>query len=105
MSLLKKYLEKCFVSEFSELSAEEKSTYLEWQEILTGRQITDEDVQQFFDTELEEIQNKLVNPNLSQREDIFLKMNLQMIRKIKAFLDSPKREKEMLEQNINKLMK
>ena len=105
MNLLQKYLKKCYVNDFSELSPEEKETYREWQEVLSGRQITDKDIQEFFDTELEEIQTKLVNPNLSQREDIFLKMMLEMIRKIKAFLNAPKMEKEMLEQNINKLLK
>ena len=65
MNLLQKYLKKCYVNDFSELSPEEKETYREWQEVLSGRQITDKDIQEFFDTELEEIQTKLVNPNLS----------------------------------------
>lgn len=105
MNLLQKYLKKCFVNDFSELSSEEKETFREWEQVLSGRKITDEDIHEFFNTEIEEIQVKLVNPNLSQREDVFLKMMLDMIRKIRAFTNSPKVEKEMLEQNINKLLK
>lgn len=104
MDTLKKYLAKCGVIEFSQLSDEEKETYRKWDEILSGKKLTDEDVSKFLDTELDEIQVKLINPNLSVREDIFLKMKLEFVRKIKVFLMSPIIEKKMLEENIKNLM-
>ena len=104
MDKLKKYLAKCGVMEFSQLNDEEKETYRKWDEILSGRKLTDEDVKEFFDSELDELQYKIVNPNNSEREDMFLKMKLEFIRKVKGFLMSPVVEQKMLDQNINNLM-
>jgi hypothetical protein len=105
MSILSKFLKKTGVREYSELSDSEKETYQEWEEVLSGRKITDDDVKLFFDTELDDIQVKIVNPNNSQREDIFLKMKLELLRKLKVFLLAPENERRMLEQNINNLLK
>lgn len=105
MSILNKYLAKCGVKEFSHLTELEKDTFNEWQEILSGRKITDEDVTAFFNEELESTTVKLITKKLSEREDIFLKMKIEFIRNIKSFLDSPKKEKAMMEQNINNLLK
>ena len=105
MSILSTYLKKKFnVNEFSELSEEEKETYREWDDILSGKKITDEDVKNFLGSELEEVQIKLVNPNLTPREDIFLKMKMEFIRKINMFLLTPEIERKTLEEQIKKLM-
>ena len=104
MDNLKKYLAKLGVTEFSHLSEEEKETYRKWDEVLSGRKLTDDDVKDFLDRELDDIQVKIVSPTLSVREDLFLKMNLEFIRKVKVFLMSPITEKKVLEQNINNLI-
>lgn len=105
MSILAKYLDKLKVKEFSELTEEEKQTYREWETILSGRKLTDEDVFKFLELEQSETLSKLINPKLDVREDVFLKMKLEMILKIKVFLNSPAIERSMLEQNINNLLK
>lgn len=104
MNILKKYLDKYKVKEFSELSDEEKQTYREWNAILNGRKLTDEDVATFLNDELEDVLGKLPSSLTGSREDLFLKMKLEFIRKIQRFLKGPEIEKEMLEQNINQLM-
>jgi len=104
MNILKKYLEKKGLTEFSQLSEEEKDTYRRWDDVLSVRKLTDDDVKEFLRNEVDEVQVKLVNPNLSQREDVFLKMKLDFIRKITLFLMSPEIEKRTLEQNITNLM-
>jgi len=103
MNLLKKYLDKINVKEFSELSEEEKETYRSWEEVLSGRKLTDDDVAQFLGTELDDTLNKLEDPKLSPREDVFLKMKLSFVRKINAFLNSPEVEKKTLEENIKNI--
>lgn len=104
MSLLQKYLKKLNVNEFSELTEDEKETYRTWEDTLSGKKLTDEDVARFLDNELEETLAKLVNPILKPREDIFLKMKLDLLRKVKQFLNSPEVEKKMLEENIKNLI-
>jgi len=100
MSLLSKTLEKFGVKEFSQLTEEEKVTYREWQEILTGKKLTDEDVAEFLQFELSAVQGKLINPNLSQREDVFLKMKMEMITNIQKFLNAPEVMKRQLETTL-----
>lgn len=105
MNLLKKYLNKIGVKDYSELTEEEKATYRIWEESLNGRKLTDEDVAAFLDTELEVTLAKLINSRLSDREDLFLKVKIDFIRKVKVFLQTPEMEKKMLEVNINNQLK
>jgi hypothetical protein len=92
------------VKEFSQLEESEKETYRAWQNVLEGRKLSDEDVKRFLDIELEETIQKIVNTGNEKDLDIFLKMKLEFIRKIKYFLDGPRIEKEVLEQNIERML-
>ena len=100
MQKLSLYLKNLGVNSISELTDEEKLTYQEWESALNGRQITDEEVMRFLDEELEEATISLIGQNLGDRQDIFLKMKVEFIRKIKVFLDAPTREKNQVEQLI-----
>lgn len=104
MNPLEKLLKKIGVKNYLELNAEEKETYKAWEESLRGRKLTDDDVATFLNTEENETINKLIGKTLSDRDDIFLKMKLEMILRIKSFLNMPEFEKRILEQNINKLI-
>lgn len=104
MTILDKFLNKCGVKNFSDLNNEEKETYRSWQEVLEGKQITDAEVKVFLDNEEDEAIKKLTTSKLNTRDDIFLKMKLEFVRKIKGFLLYPEQQKKMLEQNINQLM-
>jgi hypothetical protein len=101
MSILSNYLKKIGAKSLDELSSEEQSTYHEWESALNGRQITDKEVRQFLETELENATISLITKTLGERDDIFLKMKVDFIRKITEFLDAPKREKEQIENLIN----
>lgn len=92
------------MKEFSQLEESEKETYRAWQNVLEGRKLSDEDVKRFLDIELEETIQKIVNTGNEKDLDIFLKMKLEFIRKIKYFLDGPRIEKEVLEQNIERML-
>ena len=73
-NLLGKYLKKQGVTEFSQLTEEEKQTYREWDEVLSGRKLTDDDVKLFLDTEIEETTKKLITLGLSDRQDTCRKL-------------------------------
>ena len=104
MSLLTKFLTKIGVDDFSQLSSEEKETFRSWESALNGRKLTDKDVETFLDSEINEVLLKLRNPEVSGRTDVFLKMKLEFIMKVKDFLNSPETEKAMMERNINSLL-
>lgn len=99
--MLESLLKKLGVQSYDQLTEEEKQTYRDYENILTGRKITDDEVKQFFDQEIENTLLKLEDMKLDTREDTFLKMKLSFIRKLVAFLDAPEREKKQLEALIN----
>jgi hypothetical protein len=105
INLIKKYLEKLGVKEFSQLNDDEKETYRDWEEALLGKKITDEDVAIFLVATENAIIEELVDNKTSEKRDLFLKMQLDLIRKIKQFLSSPALEKKLTEININNLLK
>lgn len=102
MSILSRYLKKLGVSSPLDLTVEERETYNAWSSALSGRQLTSADVADFLNKELDDSVGKLTgNINLSEREDIFLKMKVDFIRKVKFFLATPDMERKMIEQQIN----
>jgi hypothetical protein len=104
MDLLGKYLKKLGVKEFAELNEEEKATYRIWEETLSGRRLTDEEISEFFIVQEEDTVKKLIGTKNNEREDIFLKVKLEFIRNVRSFLDIPKFEKKIAEENISKFI-
>jgi len=104
MNILEKYLKKIGVKHFHELNDEEKQTFRTWEESLNGRKITDDEVVSFFNTEIEDTINKLVSMEYNEKEDRFLKVKLDFLRKVKNFLKMPEVERQIVEQGINKLL-
>lgn len=85
---------------YEELNEEERRTFNTWRDSLTGRKLTDADVQGFLDFEYHDAVGKLTSKKLSEREDIFLKMKVDFIIKVKDFLSLPEKEKQMVSRQI-----
>ncbi|MBP7118930.1 hypothetical protein KBA63_02480 [Candidatus Woesebacteria bacterium] len=104
MSVLDQYLKKINVESYSELSDEEKRTFRSWEDALKGRKLTDDDVRTFLESEKEDAIDKLSGVPLNEREDIFLKMKLDFIRKTIKFLMMPEIEKKLAEGAIQRMI-
>jgi hypothetical protein len=100
MSLLTQFLKSIGVKSIDQLTPEELLTYKDWESSLNGRQITSEEVRQFLSVELEDATAKLITKSLGEREDIFLKMKVDFIRKLTGFLDAPAMERKHVENLI-----
>ena len=100
MSILNRLLGK-LGARYEDLSDEERRTFNTWQDALSGRKLTDDDVKNFFDVELLDVMSKLRTSKLDSREDTFLKMKLDFIMKTKEFLSIPDKERAMVEQHIS----
>ena len=98
--ILDSFLTKIGVSSYDDLTPEEKETYRSWKETLTGRKLTDEEVYNFIDAQIENCVEKLTTLKLNDRDDIFIKSKLDLLRTLKNFLDSPKLEKEVITRQI-----
>lgn len=102
--ILDRYLQKIGVKSYQDLTNEEKETYKYWEEALSGRKLTDKDVDTFFSSQLEDIMAKLPNDQNSDKLDTFLKMKLSFIRSVMQFLDSPRMEALHTEKEIENLL-
>lgn len=104
-NMLEKFLKKLGVNSYDELNSDEKETYKEWEQSLSGRKLTDKDVENFLELELETAVSRLTEVNLSKEDEIFRKVEVRFIKKIKNFLDGPKLEKKFAERAIEELIK
>lgn len=100
MESLQKFLRKLGVNSYLDLTLEEKETYKLWEEALTGKKLTDEDVSVFFSSQIEDVLDKLPNDQNGEKLDTFLKMKLELLRSCQSFLNTPKLQKEMTEKEI-----
>ena len=105
MSILQKYLKKIGVNSYDELNSDEKNTYKEWEKDLSGRKLTDEDIEKWLQSEYEKAVIKLTDINLSKDDEIFRKMEVRFIKKILNFINSPKIAKEFAEKSISEMIK
>lgn len=103
--MLEKFLKKLGVKSFTELNEEEKKTYIEWETALKGRKLTDKDVENFLEDELNLAVTRVTETDLTVQSEIFRKMEIRLIKKIQTFLNSPKVEKTFAEKSIEQLMK
>ena len=103
--LLNKYLEKIGLKSYEDLHPEERETYKKWEESLSGKKITDDTVALFLVNLENDIIDELIKPELTKDRDTFLKMQLDLIRKIKTFLRTPELEKKMTEYQLMNLIK
>jgi hypothetical protein len=105
MSILDKFLKKLGVASASELNSEEKETYREWENALSGRKLTDEEVQAFLAAELHDSVIKVTKQRLGDKDDMFLKMKIDFITACQKFLSTPAVEKQMTEAAITQMLK
>lgn len=102
--ILQKYLKKIGVKSFSELNSDEKETYKMYEEALSGKKLTDEDVQSFLQSELSVAINRLIDIDLKKEDEIFRKVEVRFIKKIISLLESPKVTKQMAEKQLESMI-
>jgi hypothetical protein len=104
-NMLETFLKKIGVKSYEELNAEEKATYKEWEQALQGRKLTDKDVNDFLEDELNTAVTRVTEVNLSDEDEMFRKVEIRFIKKILTFLNGPKVEKEFAVKAIEQLTK
>ena len=104
MSILDKFLKKKGIEKYEDLNTEEQETYRQWEEMLVGRRLTDQEIEKFFIAELDDVLDKIPKQIDGSRNDMFLKMKLDFIRSVQRFLALPKTEKEMAEKTIESMI-
>jgi hypothetical protein len=96
-SLITKLFEKRGIKDVSELSMEEKSTFDNYQKILSKDKLEVEDLVKFINNQISVIENKWRDMNIDESKKAQLLPYHTVYKAILSAIESPKAEKEALE--------
>jgi len=103
--MLDQWLKKKGIKSYYDLNEEEKATYREYEEALSGKRLTDEDVEKWLQTELDYAVSRVTEIDLKKEDEIFRKVEIRFIKKILNFINSPKVAKEFTERTLEQMIK
>jgi len=101
--LLQKALSNLGLSSFNDLNEPEKETFKQWENVLHGKKITQEDVIGEIKTFQEKILTQLEDSSLNDKQKSYLLAQLSVVRFIVRTVESPKQDVRRVEQEINSL--
>ena len=101
--LLQKALEKLGLKSYNELNELERDTFKQWETMLRGRKITQDDVVADIREFQETILTKLEDPTQQESVKNYLLAQLSIVRYILRTIDSPQADIKKVEQEINNL--
>ena len=102
--MLQKYLKKLGLTSFSDLNDEEKKTFREWEEALSGRKLTDKEVEDWLNAEYDIATSRITEEGLDKNVITFRQVEIKFIKKILNFINSPKIAQQMAEKSIQQLI-
>lgn len=105
MNNLSQWLKKLNIKSYEDLNAEEKETYKEYEQALSGKKLTDKEIQTWLQLELDLAVSRLTDVDLKKEDEIFRKVEVRFIKKIINYLNSPVVAKEYAEKAIEQLIK
>lgn len=100
-----KWLKKLNIKSFEDLNAEEKETYKEYELALSGRKLTEKEIQTWLQLELDLAVSRLTDIDLRKEDEIFRKVEVRFLKKIINYLNSPVVAKEYAQKAIEQLIK
>ena len=100
-----RFFKKKGIDGSDQLTPEEMRIYDQWNEILTKEAITIEELGKFIENEIQRLTDKLTNPDISDKRDIFLKAKISTFKSIQKIIQRPSTGKAELEQYLRKLIK
>ena len=104
-SLIADYLKKRGIKDITELSADEKATFDKWENTLAEGEMTIEKILGFCKEQKKKIEAQYVNPDNSDKKDIYLKAALSFYATMIQIIESPKAEREALIKHLESLLK
>jgi len=104
MSSLHNLLEKLGIT-FDQLSAEEKKTYEEWNQVFSQPEVTIEDLKKFLSSYIDRLEYDQTSYDNSKDKDLYLKAAIRNAKMMLAFITGPEKRKEWLEKHIEQRIK
>ena len=102
--MLDQFLEKAGLK-YEDLNAIERETLNTWMEALQKGQVSVEKVKEYITSMKEAVERELSKSNLGSKQDLFLKARLRNYMLLDAFLTTPERAKQQIENAISGMVK
>lgn len=100
--MLDKILERLGLK-YEDLNQQEKETLQTWIESLQKNRITVESIRKYIISMRESVENELTKSDIGSKQDLFLKARLRNYMLLDAFLTSPERAQQQLENALSTL--
>lgn len=101
--LLSKALEKLGLKSFNDLNEIEKATFKQWEEVLRGKKITQEDVLTDIKEYSEKLLTEVFNKENTDKQRFYLLSQLEVVKYIVKLLENPKADVRRVENEIESL--
>ncbi|MEK7180325.1 MAG: hypothetical protein AAB706_02520 [Patescibacteria group bacterium] len=89
---------------YEDLNAVERETLNTWMEALQKGQISVEKVREYITSMKEAVEQELSKSDLGSKQDLFLKARLRNYMLLDAFLTTPERAKQQIENAISSMV-
>jgi len=99
-----KLLEKVGLK-YDDLNPSEKETLNTWMETLQKGQISVERIREYITGMKEAVEQELAKSDLGSKQDLFLKARLRNYMLLDAFMSTPERAKEQIENAISSMVR
>ncbi len=105
IDVLKRYLDKIGVKDFTALSGEERTTYDNWVDILS-KTLTIESIKEFIELQIPELRTKLKEhvENGEDRKALYITAKLNNWEALLDLIEEPDRSKEVIKEHIKHLL-
>ena len=102
--MIDKLLEKVGLK-YDDLNPSEKETLNTWMETLQKGQISVERIKEYITGMKEAVEQELAKSDLGSKQDLFLKARLRNYMLLDAFMSTPERAKEQIENAISSMVR
>jgi hypothetical protein len=104
MNIVDDILEKAGLK-YEELKPQEKETLNTWMEALQKSQLSVEKIRDYITSMKQAVEMELTKANVGKKDDLFLKARLRNYMLIEAFLSTPEKAKEQIENAVRGIVK
>ncbi len=102
--MIDELLEK-FGLKYDDLNPLEKETLNSWSEALQKGQLSVEKIRNYIASMKQAVENEVTKTDLNSKQDLFLKARLRNYMLLEAFLSTPEKAKEQIENAIKGMIK
>lgn len=88
---------------YEDLTPLERETLLTWMDALQKSQVSIEKVKEYITSMKEAVEQELTKSDLDSKQDLFLKARLRNYMLLDAFLTTPEKAKQQIENSISQM--